>query len=452
MSKALDQLLQRYKALESRFPIMEGDDKYSMLVTANGNQSFPVQRWFHLKEAYSINLLKALFSDLEIYTGSIHRVLDPFCGVGTTLLAVQNWAKESGETDLEVMGIERNPFLHFATNAKLGWSTYDQRKLREHAKHLLNGAVKPGSRRIPALSTLHRSDIYDPAVLELAMGFHDAIGKDSAGEDEQKALLLGYASVLEDISGIRKDGRALRIMPNKQRSDLRTALEVAWMQMADDIAVAPQIFDPITSQASLGDGRTLICEGDQQDNLGKFDLIMYSPPYLNNIDYTEVYKIELWMCGFISTHEEFRNQRLKTMRSHPSIQFPDQITLSSDRRMNEVYTVLQQLIEALPRDRYFAERSRVFSGYFDDMYRSLASQMSVLQPNGWILCVVGNSLHGPKNHAAERIPVASDLLIALIASALGLQVKRLQVARHLTRRSPGGHYVRESILAMQKLA
>jgi len=50
----------------------------------------------------------------------------------------------------------------------------------------------------------------------------------------------------------------------------------------------------VECQILAGDGRTL-----QIPELGgkAFDLIIYSPPYLNNIDYSEVYKLELWLSA-----------------------------------------------------------------------------------------------------------------------------------------------------------
>ena len=43
-----------------------------------------------------------------------------------------------------------------------------------------------------------------------------------------------------------------------------------------------------------------------------------------------------------------------------------------------------------------------------------------------------------------------DLLIALLAQSLGLEVRAIQVARHTRRRGPANRYLRESILVMQK--
>jgi hypothetical protein len=63
---------------------------------------------------------------------------------------------------------------------------------------------------------------------------------------------------------------------------------------------------------------------------------------------------------------------------------------------------------------------------------------------------VGNSLHGPSDNPQVRVPVASDLFIALIGQSLGLEVKGIQVARHLNRRPPRSNYLRESVLAFCK--
>ena len=60
MGQGLQTLFEHYQLLEQSFPLKDIDAKYTNLVTANGNQQFPVQRWFHLKEAFSIDLLEIL--------------------------------------------------------------------------------------------------------------------------------------------------------------------------------------------------------------------------------------------------------------------------------------------------------------------------------------------------------------------------------------------------------
>jgi hypothetical protein len=257
-----------------------------------------------------------------------------------------------------------------------------------------------------------------------------------------------------------------------------------WTAVVEDQEKATQYFHPIPTSILLGDGRTLTLPDEVENmneggategptsrrfferNLDSFDLIIYLPPYPNNIDYTEVYKIELWMSGFISNKEEFTALRHETMRSHPSVRFRRPMTYLDDAKtctsLKEVVETLDILTDAVPDDtsEYASShmskerRSELFQGYFDDMYQALKHQRDVLRPGGWIFCVVGNAMHGSGNAPEGHIPVASDLIIATLAQAVGLEVKAIEVARHLTRNlklnAPGRHLRRESIIVMQK--
>ena len=171
---------------------------------------------------------------------------------------------------------------------------------------------------------------------------------------------------------------------------------------------------------------------------------MYSPPYLNNIDYTEVYKIELWMLGFVKSMDEFRQLKLSTLRSHPTANVPrsDEVIMP-----DEVGELLMRIDRALPNDGY-SWRSRLFRRYALDMRRALWSQFESLKPGGRCVCVVGNSLHGGK---AGKVPVATDLIVALAARSVGYEVNQMYVARHLRRRDrEKSPFLRESILVMAK--
>jgi DNA modification methylase len=448
MDKRIVNLLRLYNKLEKRFSVVDDSANYAELVTAATSQNYPVQRWFHFKEGFSLDLLEHLIIDWNIETNSIRRVLDPFCGTGTTLLSVQKLAKKLGRRDMQAVGLERNPFLHFVAQTKLQWHSFNVRQFSDKTTNLLNGYPKPIPRKLPELSTFKRRDVYKIDTLRKLLGVKGAI--DNIGQAEREILLLGYASVLEDLSGTRKDGRAIRIVHNKRCPEINDALRSAWSEITSDINQASIFFSPIKTQVLFGDGRTLCIDGKEKTTLKKFDLILYSPPYLNNIDYTEVYKIELWLCGFVDNRSDFRELRYKTFRSHPSVRFPDPITIAQDKRLRKVDQALDTLINSLPQDNDFKWRSNMFRGYFDDMYQSLKSQLNVLKPGGWAFCVVGNSLHGSSNEPEIRIPVASDLIIALIAEAIGLEVKSISVARHLKRRAPDGHFLRESIIVMRK--
>lgn len=179
---------------------------------------------------------------------------------------------------------------------------------------------------------------------------------------------------------------------------------------------------------------------------GAFTLICYSPPYLNNIDYTEVYKLELWLRGDVTSQDEFRALRLSTFRSHPSIMFPPSALYDEFDSDAWIVRLRTALLAALPEDRFLLMRCRLFAGYIDDLILSLREQQRVAAPGAPIVCVIGNSLHGGQ----QKILVCSDLLIAAAAQAVGLVVDRLQIARQLPRRDHQNGWLRETIVMMHK--
>jgi len=439
-------LLRRYATLARQFPVTDESKTYGALVTAETNAKYPVQRWFHFKEAYSIDLLAKLITRWRIPKNAIRRILDPFCGTGTTLLAAQRLAKK-WDVDLEAVGIERNPLLHFIAQTKLLWNIFDADGFRSKTAYLLNGARKPTTRKIPDLSTFQRRDILPPTRIRKLIGFRNAIN--AVDGLEKLPLLLGFASALEDVSGIRKDGRMIRLVKNKQRSATPAALKKVWGEIAEDLKKAPEFFEAVRTKVLLGDGRTLTAERGT-DTFREFDLIVYSPPYLNNIDYTEVYKIELWLCGFVKTRADFRALRHLTFRSHPSVRFKTLVTITKRKELKNIKRTLQKLLNAIPGDEDYTWRVRLFTAYFDDIYQSLKHQYRALRPSGWVFCVVGNSLHGSSVTPNKHVPVVLDLLIAFIAAEIGFEVKGIQIARYLKRRGTNSNLLRESIVVLRK--
>jgi hypothetical protein len=128
------------------------------------------------------------------------------------------------------------------------------------------------------------------------------------------------------------------------------------------------------------------------------------------------------------------------------VKFADRPVCIPRDRGHDLSTVLDDLVKALPQDEDRLWRERLFRGYFDDMYGALTDQYRLLRPGGWSFCVVGNSLHG----SAEKVLVASDLIIASIAELVGFTVKGIDVARHLKRRTDDSRRLRESVIVLQK--
>ena len=443
-----DNLENSYLRFEKSIVCKNGQpNAYAHLPHFNGNKSQAIHRWFTYKEGFSSDLLTWACKTTNKDLNDIESLLDPYLGVATSLLSAQLTYR--GTHDLTLVGVERNPFAAFASRAKLKWQSYDPAKIKALIPNLVEAIKKRNCKfELVDLSTVQDQRIFNRRRLQDLLFARHIIADMLSDIDEHDFFLLGWASIIETVSNVRKDGRALRIVEKDDRPPIHVLLESRWNEMLDDLHTATASLKEIrrgTIHTTVyeDDGRTLVVlpDPDQQ-----FDLILYSPPYLNNIDYSEVYKLELWLMGLVTSAQEFKDLRLSTFRSHPSVRFYDTDYLESLSPESWARRIVEAIVNDLARNEDFRWRSRLIKAYADDMLISLSSQFVRAKPGAPVVCVVGNSLHGKTDTAT---PIATDLIIAALAQEVGFQIKRLQITRHTNRRSRE-HPVRESIIIMQR--
>jgi hypothetical protein len=432
-------LTQAYRRLERAYPVTE-DPSFARLVVPNGNGREPFHRWFHLKEAYSVDLVPTAIARWTA-AHDAGAFLDPFAGVGTgALVAAQGDAPGGAFT--VAYGIEANPFLHFVAQTKARARTGGATGLAELARDAIRlveaGTIHPGP--TPALSSFSNSAFFPPADLRRLLQLRaavDLIGGSSVATDVARLCL---AASLEPVSFLRRDGRALRHEPRKIRVDPVAEFLRRVEQAASDASQAASS-GPV--QILLGDGRqprAVVPAGT------KIRAAVFSPPYLNNIDYTEIYKLEGWFLGFYADQSQFREQRLRTVRSHPSVRFPEAYGASANGHREEFDRLVLPLLDAIPEDRYRVWRGPLFRGYFDDMFETLRSLRSMSLPDSLIVYVVGNSLHGSNG---TSLLVAADLIMARLAELAGFEVVELVVGRRPGRKRVDEELLRESVVALR---
>ena len=447
MSSKLDTLLQTYREYERILSLqwISENNNLGSLVTFSGNKQKPVDRWFHFKEGFSSELLDYVLAHLPLDRSQVIRLLDPFAGVGTSVLTAQR-AKNRG-WNFEAVGVECNPFLEFVAQTKLAWPLLSVDKLIQLEEQILSPPLSTSEFQgnIPELTTINNPKVFSSRRLRHLLALRERIKNcASAHPRERDFLLLGYAAVLEQLSGVRKDGRALRFVKRSNHLGVKKALAQKWCAMRADLVKLDGEENVNHAITYLGDARDLRALGLKDRS---FDLIVYSPPYLNNIDYTEVYKLEMWMLRFITSYGEFRAQREKTLRSHPSIRFEPTDWLDKADNASTAKALREALNDAWPEECK-EWRGRLVSGYMDDMLKCLQEQHRVAKDGAHIVCVVGNSLH---LRAPYRVPIATDLLIAALAQSVGFKVEQIQAIRHLHRRDrQKRHFLRESLIFMQK--
>jgi len=440
---ALRNLEDHYEALERGLDI-GSDADYATLVVPNGNHAQPIHRWFHFKEGYSCDLFDRLDRDLGLSERSRLCLLDPFLGSGTTLLSAAHWAARNSNVTLDARGIERNPFLHLLARAKVETAASDQVTPEDLKPVFACAHAKPSKlTEPPPLSTFKDSNYFDPDhVLRLA-AIRDSLLHlpDSPARRLGQLALAGSA---EPVSRLRRDGRTLRYAPTKPKvgpaAEFRRRLKIIQADLEAERGFPSQ---GSSFAVYAGDGRrparSLECDFHA-------DLTVFSPPYPNNIDYTEVYKLEAWILDLYGNADEFRDQRRLTLRSHPSVLFGETDRITDPSIITEIDRLIQPIEAAVPDDRYKSERRRLIRGYVEDLALTLAEVRRLSADDARCVIVVGNSLHG---HGTAQVLVAADLLIASLARQLGWQPNSLTVARRPVRRSAAEPRLRETLIFLE---
>jgi hypothetical protein len=456
------------EGLAAGIPLTDRRATFGPLVGSGHIEAEPVHRWYAYKEAFSPRLPHEALALLKSDEDAV--VADVFAGVATTALALQ--AQLSVR---RVIGVEYSPFAHFVGRTKLVWHRLSPRRVERAIKRHSRFDVDRNL-AVPTLAAFSNEDIFPDIVASQLVSARESIRSDAGlDEDERSFLLLGLAAVVEDASGAMKDGRALRILRGRKRRrkalmpqsgavsgrDVRSLLTNHWLAMLEDLRELEDLGRTVRDGRTVhlrGDARRLgdveSEDGDPALADGSVSVSLFSPPYLNCIDYTEVYKLELWLLGFVTSQEGFRNVRLGTLRSHPSIEFPAQSLLSTvDAPVARLVEQAAEFMEYhLPRPGI----GRMTRNYFEDMYRVFCEQARILRSGGHSVCIVGNSTFARRETVdgrrseSWRLPILTDVVLARLAEAAGLEPVGIWDARELRPRNVAGGSARESLVVLRK--
>jgi len=411
---------------------------FEKLVNFRNNETMPVHRWYYFKEGYSHQFVEKLLKEFKIEKGST--ILDPFAGSGTTLLTAQ-WK------GMYPVGIDINPFFTFVQRVKLDWFKYNCEELREEIKRLSNvDTQREPTLEPPKLSSFTRSrkPVFLSQTMQELLLFKEEILK-VENELTRNLLLLALASILELASLVKKNGKGLKFVKGKSPPSVKFVLLRKLNDMFSDILHLERFLKPEKVEAD-------VFTADTRDNnwlshfvQKKAEFVMFSPPYLNTFDYTEVYKLELWFLDFVKNYEEFKKLRARTLRSHNLWNWKPTKIWSNE--------ILDEIINSIQEKKLWTDIIPVMiQGYFDDMFLSLRNIYDCMEDDAYCIIVVGNS-------AYANIPIPTDLLLTKIAKDLGFKIIEIRIARQLTTSSQQlrvlrdeklRSYLRESVIVFKK--
>lgn len=426
----------KYMELEKKFRVVYPESSnatYTSLLNYSDDLNKPFQRWYRYKEGFSIELVEQLIREYSKHKCGV--ILDPFSGSGSTLLAA-NYMGYSG------VGFEVNPFSYFLSKCKLERYAKESIELfkNSYERILQNALEKRETYVLPKLSISDK--VFDDDIEKYFMTVGLLIeSKDIQDEKVRDLLKLGWLACLEPLCNYRKAGNGLKIKKYvKPRivtvDDARVILLEEYQNMYIDL-----LKSKTKGEAVLYNESCLNMKDKVQD--GSVEGIIFSPPYANCFDYTEIYKLELWFGKFVSEYTELKRLRNNSLHSHLNGD------LNIDVDSKSVF-LTELLGELQKKDLWDKKIPKMLLLYYDDMFKVIKESYRVLDDKGFCCIVVGNSAYG-------GIVFPADLILAEYAESIGFTVDKIEVDRYIITSSQQyemtketGKYLRESVVCLVK--
>ena len=354
------------------------------------------------------------------------RVLDPFCGTGTTLV-------ECKKLGIPSVGIEANPMASFASRVKVDWSP-DPDGLLAHAHAVADSALeelraegiddvfffsRPHKRDAPLRSLppeqmklLIRNSISPlPLHKTLVLLGHIERRRDGRFHDHERLALA--QALVNDISNLHF-GPEVGV-----RSPKKDAPVVApWLGCIRSIARGLRGLRPI------GHPPAIVHHADARDvsallEPDSIDAVITSPPYPNEKDYTRTTRLESALLGLIRDRADLRALKQGLVRSNTRNVY----AADDDDRWVADHPEVQRIAEAIEARRIELGKTSGFERnyhravrlYFGGMARHLAGLRRVLRPGARLAYVVGDQA------SFLRVLIRTGRILADIAQRLGYE-------------------------------
>ena len=374
-----------------------GGREIEHLSTNDGALPLAFQRWRNFKEAFAPELVGRALEETSAALGrTVSNCIDPFGGSGTTALSCQFLG-------IKPYTIEVNPFLCDLIMAKV--TTYDIDSLIAD----FDRVIKNGGRRTRARPLAEAPDTFvEPGVdgrfifyysvaERLSLIARRITGISSIANQRLLRVLLG--SIAVECSNVIVSGKGRRY----RSGWMDTSKDAEYVDVQFREAFLQAIYDiqryrnrpSLEADVHLGDARERI------PTRRKFDMSVFSPPYPNSFDYTDVYNVELWVCGYLKSATDNRLLRNSTLRSHVQIlRSYDGLSRLDSETLSETYSALAETRKNL-WNKHIPE---MVHAYFYDMVKIMDGISSCLRDGALCFIVVGDSRYG-----SVTVPVAQIL-------------------------------------------
>jgi DNA modification methylase len=385
------------------------------------NKKLPIHRWVPWIAGFSSEFVRGA---IEKYMPKKGVVLDPFAGVGTTLI-------EAAFAGHHPIGFEINPYAALASRTKLNAFRVNLTDLQntmglleQFSRHRSSNGYKPRSTPPDGFKT--RGVFYSPRVLRKVLILFDFIDtiEDKVLQDLFRvafaATMVSYSNYSYEPSlGQRKSaGRE-----NIEDCPVFQVVLKKLQEMAEDIAVLQSGEGYVIPRGKVFTDTFFNCR--KRIVAGSADLIVTSPPYLNNYHYNRNTRPHLYWLGFAERPVDFKPlEEANFGKFWQTAREAKRIDLSFNMTGSQFPKQLKELRKINPEKGIYGGNgwANYAASYFNDCYQFAKCANFSLKKGGTALVVIGNSI-------LQGIMIPTDQYLAEIAKTAGMRLIGIHTPR-----------------------
>lgn len=399
------------------------------------NKLFPkdskFHNWYRFVLSFPPHLVRHYIKKFKVDQNKT--ILDPFCGTGTTIV-------ESKINGIAAIGIEANPFLHFASSVKSNWAI-DPGVLQSSAREIAAETLK-----LLKLDGIEESSLIVRNMDQLTLQTLDEQSRQLLIKNSISPLPLHKTLVL--LSVIDKYqcqpyyDHLLLALANAlvfKISNLRFGPEVGVVKPKSDCPVVQPWLSEIKKIAKdldyvqnesypdclvkLGDARQINQIVDKES----VDIVITSPPYPNEKDYTRTTRLESVILGFVRNKEQLRKFKKTFIRSNTRGIYKDdndEKWIGNNPKVLEIAEAIERKRVELAKTSGFEKLySKVTLQYFGGMAEHFANLRYALKPGALLAYVVGDQA------SYFQIMIRTGELLGDIAQSFGYELIEIDLFR-----------------------
>lgn len=386
------------------------------------NKTQPVHRWVPWIAGFSSQFVRDCF---DLFLKKNERktpcVLDPFAGVGTTLV-------EAIRCGYKAVGFEINPYAALACRVKLDCPTFDVKALQTCSSRYRDVSAKPNGAAKSCIPPefISRIPFFSPNVEKQVLSFFDFV-KSIRNPEIADVFRLAFGSVMVSFSNYTYEpslgSRPGAGKPLIENAGVPAVILAKLSEIIGDIRLFKEEF---ARRSDLGEGHVYNMDFLHSASVlhpGSVDLMVTSPPYMNNYHYIRNTRPQLFWLSLVSSTADLKDLEMANLGKYWQT-----VRTAAPIKLNFQHRGLSDALDDIRKTRtdkgpYGGPGwANYVTSYFNDSHRFLARLKRVLARDGIGVIVIGNSI-------IQGHEIKTDQVLGDLAQQVGLQLEDIHCVR-----------------------